>query len=123
MSRRYKSATLQFRKPLALPTSERIVHCYAKHGKAFANSPAEHAPIELVLINSRRDVRVVAGHCEHTHALMTDEVPRDGDKWKILGWRMVDGSMPLGEYDVVDPEIAQFEFLSGPNPPVARQPI
>jgi len=123
MSRRYKSATLQFGKPLALPSSKRIERCYAKHGKAFAHSPRQAVPIELLLINARREVRLVVGHCEHTHALMTDEVPRDGDKWKILGWRMVDGSMPLGDYDAVDPDLAQFEFLSGPNPAPARHPI
>jgi len=123
VSRRYKSATLRFSKPLALPSSKRIERCYAKHGKAFAHSPPQGVAIELLLINACREIRVVIGRCEDTHALMTDEIPREGGNWKILGWRMVDGSKPLGEYDAVDPELAQFAFLSGPNPAPARHPI
>ncbi len=123
MSRRYKSATLQFGKPLALQSSKRIERCCAKHGKAFAHSPPQGVPIELLLINARREVRMVTGRCEETHTLMTDGVPGDRDKWKILGWRMADGFTPLGEYDAVDPDLAQFEFLSEPNPRPARHPI
>ena len=33
------------------------------------------------------------------------------------GWRMADGSMPLGDYDAVDPELAQFDYLPVPNVP------
>jgi hypothetical protein len=28
---------------------------------------------------------------------------------------MADGSMPLGDYDAVDPEFAQFDYLPVPN--------
>jgi len=54
---------------------------------------------------------------------MTNQVPVDGGPWKTFGWRMGDGSLPLGEHDAVDPDLAQFEFLSGPNPAPARHPI
>jgi len=35
--------------------------------------------------------------------------------WRILGWRMADGSMPLGEYDEVNPELAQMDYPPTPN--------
>ena len=33
---------------------------------------------------------------------------------------MADGSMPLGDYDAIDPELAQFDYLPVPNSPEAR---
>jgi hypothetical protein len=40
----------------------------------------------------------------------------------ILGWCMANGSMPLGEYDEVDPELAQIDYLPSPNPPLQLGP-
>jgi hypothetical protein len=106
---------MRFNQPLALLSSVRVERLYAKHGKAYVHSPPEGVAIELVLINSQRETRVVVGWCERRHGLRTDQVP-EGGAWRILGWRMCDQSLPFGEYDLVDPELAQFEFLDGLNP-------
>jgi hypothetical protein len=39
----------------------------------------------------------------------------EADGWRRLGWIMADGSLPFGEFDLVDPELAQFEYLPAPN--------
>ena len=33
---------------------------------------------------------------------------------------MADGTMPLGDYDEVDPDLAQFDYLPVPNSESAR---
>jgi len=35
--------------------------------------------------------------------------------WRILGRRMADGSMPLGDYEAVDLEVARIDYLPVPN--------
>jgi hypothetical protein len=35
---------------------------------------------------------------------------------------MADGSMPLSDYDAVDPELAQFDYLPVPNVPEVFSP-
>ena len=48
------------------------------------------------------------------HEYVTNAVGANSG-WRILGWRMADGSMPLGDYDEVDPELAQIDYLPSPN--------
>lgn len=114
-TRRFKSKTMKFGVPLSVPGSRYVEECYGMHGAAAVKSPALGAALDLVLINRQRQLWTASGTHTRSHAYMTDAVGHD-DGWRILGWRMADGSMPLGDYDAVDPELAQFDFLPLPNP-------
>jgi len=114
MSRRYKSATMKFGVPLAVPGSRYVERCYAKHGKAYGHTPPRNSAIELILINNLRQLWTAPGYFPEGHCYLTDAVTRDSG-WRILGWRMADGSMPLGDYDEVDPELAQIAYLRAPS--------
>lgn len=116
MSRRYKSSAMKFGVPLSVPGSRHVEHCYAAHGKGYARTPPRHSSIELVLVNAQRQLWRVAGTFPEPHKYLTDATTHDSG-WRILGWRMADGSMPLGEYDTVDPELAQVDYLPVPNVP------
>ena len=116
MSRRHKSSTMKFRVPLSVPGSRYVEHCYGMHGKGFAGCPPEGSAIELVLVNTQRQLWRVSGTFPKRHDYLTDATTHDSG-WRILGWRMADGSMPLGDYDAVDPELAQFDYLPCPNVP------
>jgi len=61
----------------------------------------------------------VDGHFSEPHKYLTEAVGPD-EGWKILGWRMADETMPLGEYDATDPELAQFDYLPVRNLGPAR---
>ena len=115
MGRRFKSRTMRFGVPLSVPGSRYVEHCYGKHGKGYGGCPPRGSELELVMINAQRQLWRVAGFFPEPHTYVTDAVGLGGDGWKILGWRMADGSMPLGEYDAVDPELAQFDYLPVPN--------
>ena len=114
MSRRFKSRTMRFGIPLSVPGSRYIEQCYAKHGKGYAQTPPRNSAIELILINAQRQLWRVEGTYLESHRYLTDATTHNSG-WRILGWRMADGSMPLGEYDAVDPELAQFDYLPVPN--------
>jgi hypothetical protein len=120
MSRRYKSATMKFGVPLALPTSKRVFHCYASHGKGygFASGPREWpTAVRILAINTARETRWEDGIYEELHRWRCHML--EGQKeWRRLGWVMADGSLPFGELDAVDPELAQFDYL----PPVNSAP-
>ena len=119
--RRFKSPTMKFGVPLSVPGSRYVERCYAKHGKGHVHTPPRDAAIELVLIDESRRLRNVPGHYGDGHRYLTDAAQVECG-WRILGWRMADGSMPLGEYDAVDPELAQFDYLPVPNMPEYRAP-
>jgi|GEM_PF-2765313 len=121
MSRRYKSATMKFGVPLAVSGSRYVERCYAKHGKAYGKVPPRDTPLELILLNSDRQLLTVTGCCPQDHQFRTDAVAYDSG-WRILGWRVADGSMPLGDFDEVDPELAQIDYLPAPNPPLEHGP-
>ena len=115
MSRRYKSSTMKFRVPLSVPGSRYVEHCYGMHGKGYAHAPPRSSSIELILINHQRQLWRVEGFFPEPHTYVTDALGIGGEGWKILGWRMTDDSMPHGDYDAVDPELAQFDHLPVPN--------
>jgi hypothetical protein len=108
-SRRCKSRTMKFGIPLSVAGSRHVEHCYALHGAAYAHPAPDGAEIELVLVNAQRQLWMASGTRIAVGGYRTDAVGPD-DGW-MPGWRMADGSMPLGEYDVVDPELAQFDYL------------
>jgi hypothetical protein len=114
-TRRFKSKTMKFGVPLSIAGSRYVERCYSFHGAAYAHPAPDGAEIELVLINALRQLWIASGTRTAAGGYRTDAVGRD-DAWRMLGWRMVDGSMPLGEYDAVDPELSQFEYLPCPNP-------
>ncbi len=120
-TRRFKSATMKFGVPLSVPGSRHVERCYGKHGKGYAHTPPRHSDLELVLMNENRQLWYTPGRFEDGHAYLTDAVTNDSG-WRILGWRMADGSMPLGDYDEVDPELAQIDYLPAPNPPIEHGP-
>jgi hypothetical protein len=109
MSRRYKSVTMKFGLPLALPTSRVVFRCYASHGIAYARTPPASSDLILLLVDAQRDARWARGHFVEHHRFLCDDA-QDG-AWERLGWIMADGSQPLGELEAVDPELAQFEYL------------
>jgi len=120
MSRRYKSSTMKFGVPLSVPGSRYVEHCYGSHGKGYGRTPPRNSSIELILVNDQRQLWRVEGYFPEPHKYVTDAIGLGGDGWKILGWRMADGSMPLGDYDSIDPDLAQFDYLPAPNTPDAR---
>jgi hypothetical protein len=75
----------------------------------------------LILLNAQRQLWRVDGYFPEPHKYVTDALGLCGDGWKILGWRMADASMPLGDYDAIDPDLAQFDYLPVPNSPEARR--
>jgi len=103
------------RVPLAVAGSRRIERCYAMLGKGGSELPLRSARIELVLVDDARDVWNVLGFRAEPARFASDAVDRDGG-WRVLGWRMADGTRPLGDYDVVDPDLAQLEQLPCPDP-------
>jgi hypothetical protein len=119
MSRRYKSRTMKFGVPLSLPGSRYIEHCYAAPGKGYDGTPPSNSAIELVLVNAQRELWRVEGRYPEPHKYLTDATTHDSG-WRILGWRMADGSVPFGDYDAVDPDLAQFDYLPAPNAPEMR---
>jgi hypothetical protein len=42
-------------------------------------------------------------------------VDDDCEGWHVLGWRLPSGQLRHGDYDVVDPELADFDRLPVPN--------
>ncbi|HEY6943458.1 hypothetical protein [Dokdonella sp.] len=103
------------RVPLAVAGSRRIERCYAMLGKGGSELPLRSARIELVLVDDARDVWNVLGVRAEPARFASDAVDRDAG-WRVLGWRMADGTRPLGDYDVVDPDLAQLERLPFPDP-------
>ena len=95
MSRRFKSRTMKFGVPLSVPGSRYVEHCYGKHGKGCGGAPPLNSALELILVNAQRQLWRVDGYYPDHHQYRTDAVgPCEG--WRVLGWRMADGSMPLG---------------------------
>lgn len=99
-------------KVLSLPTSQRTEHCYAFEGKAHYHGPLSGERVELLLIDQERRTRWVS-----SPASSSRRYPVDGhcDGWRILGWRLPDGQLRHGEYDVVDPDLADVDRLPVPN--------
>lgn len=117
MSGRFKSPTMKFGVPLSVPSSRYVERCYGQHGKGYAGCPPRRANLELVLIDADRRLWTVDAFFPEPYTYVTDAVGLGGDGWKILGWRMADGTMPLGDYDEIDPDLAQFDYLPVPNAP------
>lgn len=97
--------------PLAVPGSRRTERCYALHGKARDRDPGWNTQVELVLVDAERDVRNVLGYHRTPDRFVCDVEPG----WRVLGWRMADGSLPFGDYDLVDPDLAQIDALPEPG--------
>ena len=97
--------------PLAVPGSRRTERCYALHGKARDRDPGWNTQVELVLVDAERDVRNVLGYHRTPDRFVCDVEPG----WRVLGWRMANGSMPYGDYDHVDPDLAQIDVLPEPG--------
>jgi hypothetical protein len=101
------------RVPLAVPSSRTVATCYAAHGKGRHHCAWVGARIELVLVNAARAMRVVDGLQIGSWRAASAAVAT-GDGWRILGWRMANGLELFGEYDRVDPELADFARLQEP---------
>jgi hypothetical protein len=70
--RRFKSSTMNFGVPLSVPSSRYIERCYGKHGKGFAGTPPRNSEIELVLINTQRQLWTVDGYFPGPHTYATE---------------------------------------------------
>lgn len=101
MARRHR---IDFRKPLAGPDSKVVYHCYASHGKAFGPNPPWGANLRALAINlETREVKWVDSWFSNRAIEFQCEEMRGITGWAMLGWVMADGTLPLGELDVVDP--------------------
>jgi len=100
--------------PLSVPGSLRVERCYALLGKG-GRDDAPAGRVELVLLDEERDVRNALGWRFAAHAYAADGLEREL-RWHVLGWRMADGSRPLGDYDLVDPDLATIERLPVAEP-------
>jgi hypothetical protein len=100
-------------KVLSLPTSKRTELCYAFQGKAHIFGPLNGERVELLLIDHERRTRWVDSP---VRAYLVDyPVDEDCDGWRVLGWRLPSGQLRHGDYDIVDPELADFDRLPVPN--------
>jgi len=100
-------------KVLSLPTSKHTELCYAFEGKAHYHGPIRGERVELLLINRDRHVRWVNSP---VHSYSVDyPVDEDCGGWRVLGWRLPSGILRHGDYDVVDPDLADFDRLPVPN--------
>jgi len=110
----------RWRKPppkvLSLPTSQRTELCYAFEGKAHTWGPLTGERVELLLIDQERHTRWVNSPAKLSPDYLVDE---DCDGWRVLGWRLPSGELRHGDYDVVDPELADLDRLPVPN----RKPV
>jgi len=108
--------TPRWRKPppkvLSLPTSQRTELCYAFEGKAYHHGPLSGERVELLLIDQERQTRWVNSPPKFSSRYPVEE---DVDGWHVLGWRLPSGSLRHGDYDVVDPDLADFDRLPVPN--------
>jgi hypothetical protein len=100
-------------KTLSLPTSTLVVECYAIEGKAYVHRPLFGEPATILLIDSTRSVFEAASRTEYGEHWPTEPLP-PGD-WRVLGWRLPDGTLRHGPHDRVDPELADFVSLPVPN--------
>jgi hypothetical protein len=108
-------------KVLSLPTSQRIELCYAFEGKAHYHGPLVGEPVELLLIDGKRRTRWVS-----SPALYSPRYPVDVDideSERVLGWRMPSRDLRHGDYDAVDPGLAQFDYRPVPNSPERGTPF
>jgi hypothetical protein len=109
-----RSTVFKVSKPLALPTSKHTVRCYATHGKGYAHLPPCHTDIDVLLLAAADgELRWVLAHYYERHTWLCPEYAGRRE-WLGLGWRTIDGSLPLGELDTVDPALAQVQFLGNP---------
>ena len=100
-------------KVLSLPTSKHMERCYAFEGKAHYHGPLRGERAELLLIDQERHLRWVNSP---VRSYSVDyPVDEDCDGWRVLGWRLPNGELRHGDYDVVDPELADFDRLPMPN--------
>ena len=112
MSRRTKRWRAPPPKILSLPTSKHTELCYAFEGKAHHHGPLVGECVELLLIDQERRTRWVESPAKYSPLYPVDE---DVDGWRVLGWRLPSGQLRHGDYDVVDPELADLERLPEPN--------
>jgi hypothetical protein len=112
MARRTKRWRAPPPKVLALPTSKHTELCYAFEGKAHHHGPLRGERVELLLIDQERHVRWVSSPADSSLRYPVDD---DADGWHVLGWRLPGGELRHGEYDVVDPELADVDRLPRPN--------
>jgi hypothetical protein len=108
----------RWRKPpphiLSTPESVRTVACYAAQGKGEYRAPLATTRFHLVLIDPSREVLIVPGYAPHQWTFHTDAI-ENGSAWLVLGWRPPDGSLPHGDLDLVDPDLADLKKLRAPN--------
>jgi hypothetical protein len=98
-------------KTLSLPTSQHIVECYACKGKAYIFGPLQGEISQLVLINAAGAIAYVRNKLWDPW----DAEDRPEGEWRVLGWRSL--STPRhGDYDRVDPSMADFGKLQPPRP-------
>jgi hypothetical protein len=99
-------------KVLSTPTSKHTELCYVFEGKAHHHGPLRGERVELLLIDQERHVRWVDSPA---HLSPIYPVEEDVDGWRVLGWRLPSGELRHDDYDVVDPELADFDRLPRPN--------
>jgi hypothetical protein len=99
-------------KVLSTPASLRRELCYGSEGKGLHHTPLPGERVELLLIDEARRTRWVTSGPDSSKLY-----PVDGDVTglRVLGWRLPDGALRHGDYDAVDPELADFAKLPRPN--------
>lgn len=113
MPPRRKNSGLFPLKPLRAPTSRVLLRCYAREGRNWHVSPERNAPLLLLLVEpSTRAWRWEPGFQSTRGPWCCEAVQAP---WRVLGWMPADGSLPLGEPDEIDPEIARSDFCASPE--------
>ena len=110
--------TPRWRKPppkvLSTSESKRVVHCYAIEGKADTFHPlALEQGAKAVLMNPDRIITWVPLSGEYRVSYGTNFLPPG--EWRVLGWRPPNNQPRHGEYDAVDPDLADWDALPEPN--------
>jgi len=108
---------MKFGLPLALPASKRVFHCYASHGKGygFASGPKAYpCQVRILAVSAGHETRWEDSVYTNLHKWSCPALAGQNE-WRRLGWIMADGSLPFGDLDAVDPDLAQFNYLPSPN--------
>lgn len=106
-------------KVLLLPTSACVIECYAIQGKGHHHRPLLDEVSELLLVNARQETCWVrnAGSYGGPYRTSAQRRPRENGLCSA-GARVIEQPRELaGDFDRVDPEVADLHKLQRLNPP------
>ena len=113
MKRGRRSSTRWPLAPIRTDESQLLVPCYAMEGRNWHAIPPHNLTLLLVLVHPvTREHQVVEGFHSMHGPMCCDAVQAP---WLVAGWLPADGTLPLGQLDLLDPKVARLTFLQSPR--------